>query len=73
MIWSSARTSAPSTFSTLASARQLGARLHEIVDRKPAPWAAPGARAPARDDEDNPGDSPRLPWLPPRLAGEKQS
>ena len=63
-----------SAFSTHASAQQLGARLHEIVDRKPAPWAAPGARAPARDDDAATVDSPRLrpSWLPPRFAGEKQ-
>ena len=64
-----------SAFSTQASARLLGASLHEIADRKPAPWATPGARAPARD-EDRPAGEPahaRPSWMATRLAGEKQS
>jgi len=64
-----------SAFSTHASARQLGACLHEISDRKPAPWGAPGPRAPARG-EDGPASETarrRPSWMPPRLAGEKQS
>lgn len=64
-----------SAFSTQASAGQLGTRLHELADRKPAPWAAPGARAPARDDDGTRDDSARArpAWLPPRFAGGKQS
>jgi hypothetical protein len=59
----------------LASARQLGACLHEIADRKPAPWAAPGPRAAARG-EDGPASEPariRPSWMPTRLAGDEQS
>jgi len=64
-----------SAFSTQASARQLGACLHEIADRKPAPWAAPGPRATARGEDGAASEPARIrpSWMPTRLAGDEQS
>jgi hypothetical protein len=53
-----------SAFSMHASTHHLAAQLHEVADRKPAPWSAPAVPEAAQQ----PADSRW--WVPSRLAGD---